>query len=96
MWILDKNKENLLKNFGGIKEIREDGSCYYDFGKSFYIEGYEGNNFNCGKIMIRSITLNNQDIIYKLIKENIIICVENPVNVRSPKELKEKIIKESR
>lgn len=95
MLILDKNKVNLLLENGFKKETREDGSDYYVFNKSFYIEGYLGNNFNCGKIIMRNPSLANLDILYKLIKDNIIIYIENPKNSRNPYELKNKIKAES-
>lgn len=91
MLILDKNKINLLGEYGFKKEIRKDGSDYYIFNKSFYIEGYVGNNFNCGKIIIRNPSLANLDILYKLIKENIIVYIPTPKDTRNPYALKNRI-----
>lgn len=93
MLILNKEKENELIKYGFEKNLRGfDDSYYFKLGKSFTIEGYKSERaYNRGKITMSSFSTQNQDVVYELIKEGILIKVENPKNLTSAAE-KAKII----
>lgn len=93
MLILNKEKENELIKYGFEKNFRSfDDSYYFKLGKGFTIEGFKSNKtYNLGKITMSSLSTQNQDVIYELIKNDILIKIENPKNLTSPFE-KAKII----
>ena len=66
-----------------------DNSYYYKLGKSFYIEGFNcSKSYNNGYIRISGLTRKNQDVLYDLIKNDIIIKVDAPLRA-SPIKLEE-------
>lgn len=95
---LNKEKENELIKYGFEKDVRNyDNSYYFKFGKNFFIEGFaskkENNN---GYISMSSFSKQNQDVVYELIKNDILVKVENPTKTKQQleKERMENKIKE--
>lgn len=93
MVILNKAKENELLNYGFTKEKRNDESYYYSYSKSFYIEGFNSKKFNNGKIVLANFSMINADLIYELIKHDILKKVDTPESVTNLKEIS-KILEE--
>lgn len=94
MLILNKEKEHLLiEKYNFVKEIRKfDDSYYYKTGKSFFIEGFGcKKNERDGRIFISSFSFENQDIIYDLIKDEILLKTENYIKISEKKKLENRI-----
>lgn len=98
MLILNKEKENELIKYGFEKNFRGfDDSYYYKLGKSFTIEGFgTSKEYHKGLISMYSFSRQNQDIVYELIKNDILVKVENPTKTTQQleKERMENKIKE--
>lgn len=88
---LNKEKENELIKYGFEKEIRIfDNSYYFKLGKSFTIEGFgSSKEYHKGLISMYSFSRQNQDIVYELIKNDILVKVENPTKTTQQLEKEE-------
>lgn len=95
MVILDKLKEDQLLNYGFKKEIRKDESYYYILSKTFFIEGFNSKAFNNGKITMRNFSMASSDILYDLIKNDIVKKVNTPKSVTSLTQISEILNKEN-
>ena len=85
---LNEEKENELIKYGFEKNFRGfDNSYYFQLGKSFTIEGFGSNKeHNKGLISIYSFSRQNQDVVYELIKNDILVKVENPTKTKQQLE----------
>ena len=94
MLILNKEKEYLLtEKYNFVKEIRKfDDSYFYKTGKSFAIEGFDcKKEERNGRLYISSFSFENQDIIYDLIKDEILLKTENYIKISEKKKLENRI-----
>ena len=76
MLVLNKDKEYLLEEkFNFLKE-KGYGNCFYSLNKGFFIYSYNSDALP-GKVCIYSVSKINQDILYDLIKEDVLIKIPN-------------------
>ena len=90
---LNKEKENELIKYGFTKNTRGfDNSYYFQLGKSFTIEGFGSDkDYNNGLVRRCYFTKQDQDVIYDMIKNDVLVKVENPTKTKQQLE-KERLL----
>lgn len=91
MLLLDKEKECELEKYGFEKVANIIGGNYYNFGKSLTIYGSNYGLKNNLKIQISSNAKEMQDVLYDLIKNDVLIKVENPKKEKKKSDLELRI-----